>query len=74
MTGMSTNEKVLMRYIRTRRIVDSIRVLAFEVLREYRMDRAARSVARISMEMICLRMHMEKRHHEHPEGRPHEDQ
>jgi hypothetical protein len=73
MTGMCTSLEVLMRCFRASRIVDSLRVLAFEVRGEHRMDRAAVNMTRISVMMICLRMHVEEWNHEHPNGRPHED-
>lgn len=73
MAGVATNLKVLMRCFRTGRIMDIIRVLAFEVGGEHCMDRAAMNMTRISMTMICLGMHMEEWNHEHPYGRPYED-
>ena len=74
MTGMCTSLKVLMRCFRTGRIVDSLRVLALEVRGENRMDRAAMNMTRIPVMMIGLGMHVEEWNHEHPYGRPHEDQ
>ena len=74
MTGMDTSLKVLMRYFRTGRIVDSLRVLALEVRGENRMDSAAMNMTRIPMMMIGIGMHVEEWNYEHPYGRPREDQ
>lgn len=62
-----------MHCFRASRIVDRLRVLAFEVRGKNRMDRATMNMTRIPMTMIRLRMHMEEWNHEHPYGRPHED-
>ena len=74
MTGMPTSWKVLMRCFRTGQIVDSLRVLALEVRGEHSMDSAAMNMTRIPRMMICIGMHVDEWNHEHPEGRPHEDQ
>jgi hypothetical protein len=50
------------------------RELTVQVLGENRMDRAAMNMTRIPMTMISLGMHVEEWNHEHPYGRPHEDQ
>ena len=71
---MDTRLKVLMRCFRTGRIVDSLRVLAVEVRGEHRMDSAAVNMTLISMTMISLGMHVKEWNHQHPYGRPHEDQ
>ena len=76
MTGMRTSLKlkVLMCGFRTGRIVDIVRILALEVLGEHSMERAAMHMARIPMTMISFGMHVEEWNHEHPKGRPQEDQ
>lgn len=74
MTGMNQSLKMLMRCVRTGRMVAIIPVLALKVLGEHRMDRAAMNMTRISMAMICLGMHVEEWNHEHPERYPQEDQ
>src|SRR5262245_11154570 len=74
MAGMGASLKVLMRGFRTGRIVDSLRILALEVWREDTMNNTAMNMARISVMMICLRMHMEERNHEHPYGDPHKNE
>jgi hypothetical protein len=67
---MNTSLKVLMRCIRTGWIVDSLRILALKIRGENRMDRAAVNMTRIPVMMICFRMDMEERNHEHPRGQP----
>ena len=74
MTGMHTSLQVLMRCVRTGRIVDRIRILALEILGEYRMDRAAMNMPLTPMRMVCLGMHVEEWNHEHPDGYPCKDE
>jgi len=70
MTGIRTSLKVLMRCFRTGLIVDIILVLALEVRGEHRMNSAAMNMTDFPMTMISLRVDMEQRDHEHPEGQP----
>src|SRR5262245_13105102 len=74
MAGMGASLKVLMRGFRTGLIVDSLRILALEVWGENTMNNTAMNMARISVMMICLRMHMEERNHEQQYGRPHKNE
>jgi hypothetical protein len=71
---MNASLDMLMRYFRTCRVVNTTGVFTLEVRRENSMDSAAVNVPRIPMTMICLGMHVEEWKHEHPQGRPHEDQ
>ena len=59
MTGMRTSLKVLMRCVRTGRIMYIILILALKIRGEHRMDRTAMNMTRISMMMISLGMHVE---------------
>ena len=54
--------------------MDILLVLTIQIRREYRMDRAAVNMARISMTMIGLGVYVEEWDHEHPERRPHKEQ
>ena len=66
MTGMSTSLKEPKLRFRTGRIADLIRILTLEVRREHSMDCAAVNMARVSMTMVCIGMHVEEWNHEHP--------
>lgn len=74
MTGMRTSLKEPMLPFGTGRIVDFIRILALKVRGEHSMDCTAVNMTRISMTVICIGMHVEEWNHEHPHGRPYEDQ
>jgi len=74
MAGMCTSLKVLMRCFRTGWIVDRRRILTLKIWGEYCMDCVVVNMTRLPMMMICLGMHVEEWNHEHPYGRPHEDQ
>lgn len=50
--------------------MDIILVLPLQILGEHRMDRAAMNMARLSMTMIRLGMHVEQWEHEHPRDQP----